>query len=110
MARFEGGDGSAEFLEVGDGSPESPEYLEGYDGSPESPEYLEGYDGHEWSVTWKSVPVKNASSKAMKLRATAHTIPTNSRARFTKRVSSGPKYSTGTPSRWMVSSPASWRM
>ena len=39
MARFEGGDGSAE-----------------------SPEFLEGYDGHEWSATWKSVPVKIAAA------------------------------------------------
>ena len=45
MARFEGGDGS--------------------------PEFLEGYDGREWSATWKSVPVKIAAAGVLALALAA---------------------------------------
>ena len=48
MARFEGGDGSAE-----------------------SADFLEGYDGREWSAMWKSVPVKIAAAGVLALALAA---------------------------------------
>ena len=32
-----------------------------FEGGDGSPEFLDGYDGHEWSATWRSVPVKIAA-------------------------------------------------